>query len=384
MNQTIEAEEKKNEDDGGYYAIKGFLYQFDVTISEVLNYPDQDIKFEQVQDINYEDYVIQVKHKETQVYQPNKIRKPIIQLLNIFENNQQQKICLYCHFKDCKPQEKKLSLEELEQILGPQKNNFNQLLKENFTRNFILRFSEDYESQFDKLIVLIMEKYNLKSKEMAVLYHSIIRSRLLDLAIKDRNLRVINKAILDDFIKNREKVVFYESYKKYIKKEQFYQMMKKEFFGHKGINILPFERLFIIDVSHQDNFVDLLETIGTISSKYYKQDKSPAPYICFRNIDFQLLNEIKRHLVDKNITFTDGTCFNGDRFRIDKLIAPSTKENNIIIKFVNEENIPDLFNNTKIEEVYEFFRDSKFETETNCKHIQIHIEEIKEVIKMIR
>ncbi len=40
------------EDDGGYYAIKGFLYQFDKTLIEILNNPKTCVAFENQQDIN--------------------------------------------------------------------------------------------------------------------------------------------------------------------------------------------------------------------------------------------------------------------------------------------------------------------------------------------
>ena len=53
--------------DGGYYAIKGFDYQIDKTILEVLKQPngDEEVAIEQIQDINTNSYVIQDKYKET-------------------------------------------------------------------------------------------------------------------------------------------------------------------------------------------------------------------------------------------------------------------------------------------------------------------------------
>lgn len=66
--------------EGGYYAIKGFLYQFDKTIIEVLRKPTTKVAFETVQDINYEDYVLQIKHKETQTYSPSRIQRAVGQL----------------------------------------------------------------------------------------------------------------------------------------------------------------------------------------------------------------------------------------------------------------------------------------------------------------
>ena len=81
-----------NNNDGGYYAIKGYIYQFDKTLIDVLENPNTEVEFEQKQDISYQDFVIQVKHKETQNYYNSTIRKPVIQLIDLFEKNQSQKI----------------------------------------------------------------------------------------------------------------------------------------------------------------------------------------------------------------------------------------------------------------------------------------------------
>ena len=74
--------------DGGYYAIKGFEYQIDKTILEILKGDDETtICLEQIQDINSDNYVMQVKYKETQKYTPSKIRNPVIQLMEeVFAN----------------------------------------------------------------------------------------------------------------------------------------------------------------------------------------------------------------------------------------------------------------------------------------------------------
>ena len=78
--------------DGGYYAIKGFLYQFDTAITEILCNPAVEVGIERNQDIDYQDFVIQVKHKETQDYKNHKIKKPILQLLEMFKQDQSSEI----------------------------------------------------------------------------------------------------------------------------------------------------------------------------------------------------------------------------------------------------------------------------------------------------
>ncbi|MDA1620363.1 hypothetical protein PDK03_27990 [Bacillus cereus group sp. TH204-1LC] len=370
--------------DGGYYAIKGFLYQFDLTIETILNNPSQQIEFEHVQDINYEEYVIQVKHKETQDYQPSKVRKPIMQLIKIFENDNSKNLCLYCHFKNITPEDKTLTLEELDTILGKEKDTIALHLKEEFVQNFVLRFSDDYECRFTNLIGLIMTTYNLAEQGMALLYHSIIQSKLLALSIQPRELRTINKQSLDTLISKKEKIVFYEGYRKYLDNEKYERFIKKEYFTHKTAHIMPFERLFIIDACETTTETHLLEAVMLLSKKYYRLDNSPAPYICFRNIDPSIIISTKQQLVSMNFGFTDGTCFNGDYFRINKLIEPATKENGVRIKFIGEENLRTLIRSTTIHELYEFFNLHNNTIEGPNNHIKINISNINQTLKIIK
>ena len=58
MTKSAENKHKTRIDEGGYYAIKGFLYQFDKTLIEVITNPQTSVAFENRQDIDYEDYVL--------------------------------------------------------------------------------------------------------------------------------------------------------------------------------------------------------------------------------------------------------------------------------------------------------------------------------------
>ena len=65
------------DEDGAYYAIKGFLYQFDYTILKILESSNENelIKIEQEQDLRYEDYFVQVKYYETEYEKPQQKQK---------------------------------------------------------------------------------------------------------------------------------------------------------------------------------------------------------------------------------------------------------------------------------------------------------------------
>ncbi|WP_139490352.1 hypothetical protein [Brevibacillus dissolubilis] len=369
------------ERDGGYYAIKGFLYQFDVTIKEILVNVEKDVQFEQIQDINYEDYVIQIKHKETQEYSPSKIKKAIIQLLDIYKNDESKYLCLYCHFKDIVPQLKQLPITELDSILGSESGNYTELLKESFIKNFTIKFSHDYDTQFNEVIGLIQKTYKLPSIESSIYQHALIRSKLLELAInKEKSYRVINKANLDSFLQEVQKVNFSRGYLDFLSKEKYEKLVKKEFFTI-GLNLLNFERLFIIDVDDNASDTDLLSIVGKLIKKYWRKDKSPAPVICFRYMSVSRINIIKQQLFDDRVNFCDGTFFNGDKFRLEKVME---KNFNYQVKFIDESNIPLLINNHFVHEIYHFYSLNIVNFNANkMKQIHIHVHEATQILKMI-
>ena len=372
----------KKEKDGGYYAIKGFLFQFDLTMIKILNNPQKKIQFEQIQDINYENYVIQVKHKETQNYSDSKIRKPIIQLIEIFSNDSSKKLNLYCHFKDQAPNIRVLKLAELDKILGNEKSKFKRPLKLQFIKNFHLVFSHDYNSQFLELIELIKQVYTNNNDSLAIYYHSIFRSRLLELAIKNKGMRELNKSDLDEYLKDVRKVFFHSTYTEFLSKEQYEKIIKKEFFTIKTPNLNNFERLFLIDVNKNDHIVDIQKTINNIIKKYFRPNKSPAPIICFHNIPLTDLNLIKQALIDQGVFFNDGTFFNGDRFRIDRFLEKSKDKP---LKLLTSENLSEVTSKLSINEIYQFYTNNllPIQTTSSTKYIQIYTKDIEQITKIV-
>jgi len=84
--------------DGGYYAIKGFEYQIDKTILELLKSENTSINIEQIQDIDSDNFVMQVKYKETAKLVPSEVNTPIVSLIEDFKKDSSKKIHFICIF----------------------------------------------------------------------------------------------------------------------------------------------------------------------------------------------------------------------------------------------------------------------------------------------
>lgn len=381
------------QNDGGYYAIKGFLYQFDKTMIELLRNDENTIIYiEKIQDINYEDYIIQVKHKETAYFSNSKVRDPIIQLLELYSKEPSRKFCLYGYFKDMKPNIVKFSkVDQLDEVLKYRdvdktkelQVRFPQDLRNGFINNFILCFGEDFENQFKYLVNEIMQSFDLKTIDEAIIYHSLIREKLFELAIKtDEKHRHITRQQLKEYISKCNKNIFYGYYDTVMGREKYISLVKKQYFTIKTANLNRFERLFVIDCRDNYDETTIRKVIDNISSKYYRKGKSPAPYICFRGIGQETLTNIKREMGDDEIRFSDGTYFDGDKFRADRLKIDGDI-NDTKVKIIIEENINEVIGVVTFKEYYHLFLDKPLKFNTSFIEIRVQINHITEVNKMI-
>lgn len=384
--------ESITEEDGGYYAIKGFLYQFDKSINELLSVGEsQEIFIEHTQDINYQNYVLQIKHKETSKYSNSKIREPIIKLLEIYNNDTSKKFCLYAYFKDKAPAKISYStIEDLKKILKYQDKCKTEKLYEKyddvvllgFIKNFELIFSEDYTNQFKKTIELISKKWNIDD-EVAVVYHSLIRNYLMNLAIKsDKSERYVTFRHLQTFISTCKNVTFDEIYVQIMGREKYIKTIKKQFFTFKSANINKYERLIIIECDYNENETEIRKLIEAVNHKFYRVNKSPAPYIVFRNLNHQVLISVKQGLLDDNILFSDGTYFDGDKFRIDRIKSAGDK-NGVVVKVFEERYLAEVFSNVEFREIYNIYRKNKIEISNKASINNVALESLNEIIKVL-
>jgi hypothetical protein len=355
-------------EDGGYYAIKGFLFQFDKTIIELITLPDSEVEIESNEDIATEDYWIQVKHKETQDYAPHKIKKPICQLLSSFNQSASIKLRLYCYFRDRAPQEEILDKSGLDIILGDDKNKYNDQVKDAFLSRFILEFAEDFESQFQNALVLIQTAFNLPDRQSAIYFHALIRSFLLDLArTKDKAKRVTSLSGLKRLARKATSCITLMGYQSLLDEQEYERIVRSNIFTFKNANINDFERLFVIDGDVDCDVTDIIEIVNLVSRKYFVPDKSPPPYICLRNFSDVQVVEAKRKLWDKGIFFNDGTHFAMDRFRWDSLLQRQDRFPATRVRIIDNVHITDPDYLAVLDEVFHLYVDRPVALDTYHK-----------------
>lgn len=377
----------EDETDGGYFAIKGFLYQFDKSLLEVIQNQEKQVEIETIQDISFDVYVLQVKLKEAKDYFDSSVRKPIKQLIEIYIKEPNRKLILYCHFRNKSPEKKQLNEAELNSILGKDENLYTSDTKQKFVQNFTLQFSENYIQQFDTVIDKISTNFGCADKDLAIIYHSILHSKLMQLAVLPlKDERQVCYQDLKRCLVDVDKKIFFKAYEIHLSRDKYNTLIKKQYFTFSGINIDNFERLFIVGISTVDTQTDLMQIVNRVVQRYYKLSKSPAPYILFENLDDSQLISLKQSLVDKGVPFSDGTTFNGDKFRLNVLLPTSSKSQEIKVKIIKNENLDELLITVKFDEVYYLasnFSDNHQKLGASTNFLKIQITDTKQILNFL-
>ena len=375
--------------DGGYYAIKGFEYQIDKNILEILKETDVNkaINIEQKQDIDTADFVMQVKYKEATKFTPSKIKTPVIQLMDEHKKDNTKKYILYCFFKDFNGYTESTSIDS---ILGSTKTYYTQQQKTDFEKSFELKFAPQFDIQLEQTI---REIQNLNySEDESIIFHSRASNYLRNLIIKNSPNQILKRTCtkndLIDLFKNDRKVIFENSFRFFKGEESYFRKMKNNFFTSNNVDKTI--RIFIIELDGSESKSEIVLLLKKISDKYFKKFtrdiKGEAPFFFLRNIDSQKNIEVKEQLVNAKIIFKDGYDFLNSKFNLISITSKSSKENRISVKLINSEtelNQVIDFNFNSMKEVYQFFQSKPLNINIDLKEINIEIKKSNEILKII-
>ncbi|MDP3104475.1 MAG: hypothetical protein Q8M95_07695 [Candidatus Methanoperedens sp.] len=377
--------------DGGYYAIKGFEFQIDKTILEILNSKNNaPVCVEQIQDINSDDFIMQIKYKETQDYSPSKIKEPLIQLINEYRNDSTKKYYLYCYFNNAKEENRILTCDELDKILGNKKDIFEKFLKDAFIDKFELHFARQFQDQFVQAVETIKVNARCSDFDEALIHYGSIATYLRKIVVNNsaiENRRCTKNEIIQ-LISDNRKTVFDAAYRIYQGEQQYIKTIKKYHFTYRNID--DWERFVIIELNGDETISKIKSTTLKIKGKFYKKMvskiKSGAPYIYFRNISSENLKKLKTELLSEEHILKDGYDFLNADFQANTLKIKSTINNNVSIKFLNIEN--ELFqilscNLNCTKKIFQFYLTKPLEIENDIDMICVEVKNLSEIQQIL-
>jgi hypothetical protein len=394
--------------------IKGYFYQFDYSILQLLETPKATdmVTIEGVEDIDLstatETTAIQCKYYSKSEYNHSVIAGSIRLMLSDFKErkDRNQPSIQYKLYGFYKTGQHKLSLPiDVEFLkkhfltytekknthyhhteLGLTDNDLNEFL----SKLTIVINGLEYQNQFTKVLDLFKKQFHCSDFEAENFYYNNALKVIKDLAVEgDINKRKISNA---EFLRriNIKTILFNEWFVQLKGKEKHFKDLRKQYFT--GLNTSPFERFFLIDIQasnyKRSEVKDLLFTISKKWSKLSSRESKPfCPYVYLHNIPPQELIEIKKELQTEEFIAVDGFDFQGAEFSPVSLSKAASSKNQIKLKIVNELRYlkPTIQTISKTKEIYQFYKTNIlfWDVPENINNINIQIEEIKDIKEII-
>jgi len=364
------------------YTIKGFIYQFNKTLEQIINEPEgTEITVEGiVEDIDVQSLgftkAIQCKYHETiEKYKSSDIAKPILQMLVHYYKNQEKDIqyILYAHFSDEAVGERTLAKSEIETILKSKDKSLIKYIstlkppKDNTIKDLVLKLKKDpqeikqiieyYNNTPDLEVIIDLDDFLKPNKFSFIIGKSFddLISDAKDLLEKKSNFsrldiedlfypnaiqKIADKSILhnsdDRKINNIDFISELEKSKKtaisrWTKELLSYSALLKKRRNQLKINLQKNHRLrcFLFDSKSILNFEDeIVQFITNYVDNYHHKIRlhSKTPMFCLDVESIEILPEIESRLHQKGLVIENGLR-GKDFFEADFLREPKVINN---------------------------------------------------------
>ena len=347
--------------------IKGYFYQFDHTIVQILSATSTTSIFtvEGIEDVDLteasETVLIQCKYYEGTEYNHSVIKDAVIQMLCHFKDNCRTiehgfRYRVYGYYKS--GQEKlpaDFNVEFLKKHLLTYKSEgvvhevhselalddtqlarFHQLLEINIS-------AMSYDDQQDEARRLLgLQIPGCVTEDAEVFYYPNAINVIQSLAIQaNLNDRKISKARFLAQV-NRKDVIFSAWLRKKFGDKYYAREVKRKYFYFPSSTKVPKStRIFVLDASLEFNLTNLTQILTKISKRFShveNKNTSPVdrfcPYVLVFGISSSELISLKENLLNNDIALTDGHAFNGAQFSATRLVQPLIKEDLKKLKFI--------------------------------------------------
>lgn len=384
------------------HAIKGYFYQFDKTILELLQRSDNDaIYIEGIEDIDLktvdDNTAIQCKYYENTEYNSSVIAKPIRLMLKdfadrVFNSKESYKYTLYGfyfkgHDKLTLPltveylkdnfliyheYEKKDKEDDKKRIKKTIETHIELGLNDQHLSDFISLLTIDinapsYDEQINEVLNKIKGIYSCSAFEAEFYYYN----NAISLIKKYSTMKgEENRKILPVDFKNQidNKNILFDIWFSIFKSEISYcEELRAKYFP-PVMNTNNFDRFFIIENNNYriHEVVELVAIIlkrWSVTSIHKKQQEDRfCPYFYIHGMSSSDLSELKLALKTSGYPPMDGYDYFGASFNCESLMRDINDISYYKIRFVNDISFIDdvLLRSTKAKEVYQFYVNEPF------------------------
>lgn len=384
----------KKEEDGGFIALRGFAFQFDKALLEILKNPSDRYQIENIQDYNFKDHAVQVKYCATDYSKSQRkaqIKGFIIKLLKAFSSDTSKKYCIYAYYKGVSEEIVKLTPLELDDYLGKEKGKFTDELKQNFIANFKIIFAPDFKEQFNQIIENIKIQYGC-STDHAICYHAIMVSYLERLVIKYKRDEAAQRSCIkkdfDKLLSKQQEMIFRTGYQHILDTSKYHSILRKRYFNRRLFS--PKERLFIIEPNPMWDSYEIEHILLTLAQKWTNNHlaKTPnnercSPAFLVRTEENNLI-DLKQLLYQNGQHFKDGYPFKGASFDPKQIHCEQFPLMKVDMFFVQneEEALFKLKHHNRPTEVFQFYQTTPIEFDTPTRHISIKIDDTNDILEI--
>ncbi|WP_447754537.1 DUF4297 family anti-phage-associated protein [Pseudomonas nicosulfuronedens] len=394
--------------------IRGYFYQFDLSILSVLQLPDLDdtIEIECTEDIDIrtadDATAMQCKYYAKTEYNHSVIKDAVKHMASHFkETLSGAKSAINYSIKGYYSSgQEKLDGGVDRDFL---KKHFLTYKKDNITHYhheelgltdadldvFLTRLkinvrAQEFEAQYGEVLQSLRGLFQSSAFSAEYFYYNNALSVIRDLSIQAAAAdRLISKRVFLERI-NTADLLFNEWFVQRKGKKDHLAALRRQYFT--AVNVSPFERFFLIEVDPgsyvRGDVKDLVHDISRKWSKLSAREPSPfCPYVYIHGIVDAELLELKKELLAEGFRFIDGHDFHGAEFDCQSILQQATHGNGIRLKFLNTiGNLVEAIGVIrKTRQVFQFHIEGcYFELENAAvKHVRIQVEQLLDVKSII-
>lgn len=385
--------------------IRGYCYQFDKAIFEVLNLPASDdyIEVESIEDVDVNKSgtytAFQCKYYENTDYNHSIIAKPIRLMLSHFKNNPNFTGSYYLH-GHYKSGHDKLTLpvtidffkstfltysEKKVQRQHHAELNINDQELDSFIKKLTINiYAKSFNEQHEEIISKIVDLFGCL-KEEAYYYYSNAFNIINKLACNKNNRKISKKDFLSAI--DQKSILFNIWLCEYKGKSAYLKELKARFIPAK-INLSPYARFFLLELTHDTNKNEVKQCIYKIQEKWSnlskRNDRPFSPFIYLYGADDNFILSLKNELYNEGLFFCDGHPYKNSDFKVDRIIH-NFEDKSIKFQFLDSiDSLHEVINNIRRRtELYCFYQYNGIQLPTNHYHLSIQIREFSDILEII-